>query len=467
MIYSVTNLLFPIITSMYAARILLPEGLGRVSYAQNVVSYFVVLAALGIPTYGIRETAKVRDDPQKRNRLFTELLLINGITTAIALVLFLLLLHFSDDFAKDRMLFLCCGIQLILNSINVDWFFRGYEEYVYIVIRSMTIRVISILAVFLFIHTRDDYIIYALISSISAAGNNIFNIIHVRKYVKLEFRGLKIVRHFQPILILAVSSFLGTIYSRLDITMLGSMATKTSVGLYSSAHRLVDIVTTLCCSVALGFLPRLSNCYENDRERFFHYLEIGICALLFFVPPVYVGLNIVAPHGVLLVYGEAFAPAILTIRILSGIILVKSFGDLLCYQVAISTGNEKKRLPAYVIAAALNVILNAILIPQYAQNGAAMASVASELLLNGYLLFTMRKIVPIHINRTAILQALASTAVMAGCVVGIGQIQVGLLLSCILMVGCGGAAYILANYIMRNQMLFAVLKKIKTGKSGK
>ena len=77
-IYTVSNILFPLIASMYISRILLADGVGRVSYAQNVVSYFTTFAALGLPVYGIREIAKARDNQNSLNEVFTELFLQRG-----------------------------------------------------------------------------------------------------------------------------------------------------------------------------------------------------------------------------------------------------------------------------------------------------------------------------------------------------------------------------------------------------
>ena len=325
-IYNVTNLLFPIVTSMYVSRILLPEGVGRVSYAQNIVSYFLVLASLGIPSHGIREMAKVRDNEMLRNKTFTELFLMNGITTVIATIAFCLLVFRVETFSQDRLLYISCGIQLMLNGFNIDWFYKGFEEYVYIVIRSVTIKILSVIAIFAFIHSREDYVIYALISSIAAAGNYIFNMIHAKRYVKLDFQDLKIKRHIQPILVFAVISIFGTIYSKIDITMLGNLETKAPAGFYSSAHRLVDMVLNLCVSISAVFLPRLSNCYENDKNRFYEYLSMGLNALWLLVPPIFVGLNFIARDAILLVYGDAFAPAIATVRILSMLLVIKSFG---------------------------------------------------------------------------------------------------------------------------------------------
>ena len=73
MAYNVLNMLFPFLTSMYIARVLLPVSIGEVTYANNIVCYFTILAFLGIPTYGLREIANARDNKEELNKVFSEL----------------------------------------------------------------------------------------------------------------------------------------------------------------------------------------------------------------------------------------------------------------------------------------------------------------------------------------------------------------------------------------------------------
>lgn len=446
MIYSAANMVFPLIMSMYVSRILQPEGVGQVSYAQNITSYFLTFAALGLPTYGIREIARVRENQAQTDRVFTELMIISGITTAAASLAFLI-------FAGGRELYLYCGIPLFLNCINIDWFYRGREEYGYIVCRSLVIKLMSLGAVLLLVKDKDDCGVYALISGVASAGNYLFNIIHARKYVRFRFKNLQISRHMGPLAVFAASSFLGSLYSRLDVTMLGTGAGDHAVGLYTNAHNIANAVIALCTAVSTAFLPRLSYCYAHDRDEFLRLVEKGIRAVCFFAIPLAVGVFLLSPAAVELAYGEAFSGAAVTLRIFSALIVIQGFGNLLCYQLAITTGSEKKRLPAYAAAALLNALLNGLLIPRLAQNGAAMASVVSELLLNAVLLVTMRRIVPYRFDLRALVQALAGSGFLAVYILLIGRMGLSALGTCVISVVGGILIYFGVNLLMKNELL--------------
>lgn len=460
MAYNVLNLLFPLITSMYVSRILLPSGVGKVAYAQNITSYFITFAALGLPTYGVREIAKAKDDKNKVNRVFTQLLTINWISTAIAVGAFTFLIN-QDAFQSEKVLMICCGIQLLFNFVNIDWLYQGMEEYVYIVCRSTAIKAISILAIFVLVKNQRDYVIYAMISSIALAGNYIFNIINAKKYVRLDFSNFSLKKHWKPLMILGLTIFFSTIYSKLDITMLGAMNTEEETGLYSNAFRLIAIVTSICASVSAVFLPRLSYYYQNSKEKFNELINFGIKILSFFSFPMVTGLVVLAPSAIVLVYGNEFFGAVSTVRVLSLLVVIKAFGDLLCYQLAIATGHEKDRLFAYAAAAFLNMSLNFLLIPSIGRNGAAIASVLSELLLNAVQFFKMKKIVQYKLNVKPILQGVFASGIMAIGMVAITSIPMNDFIKCIAGFLVGTLIYLGISIAIKNEIVNVIGLKLK------
>ena len=103
-ILTASQLLFPLVTFPYVSRVLLPAGTGRVSFATSVVSYFLMLAQLGIPVYGVRACAKVRDDRRELTRTAQELLLLNGVTSLLACAALFFAIAHVDRLREDRLL---------------------------------------------------------------------------------------------------------------------------------------------------------------------------------------------------------------------------------------------------------------------------------------------------------------------------------------------------------------------------
>ncbi len=458
-IYTLLNVTFPIITSMYISRVLLPHGVGVVSYAQTTVSYFVAFASSGISIYAIREFAKAREDKEERNKVFTELFVFNVITSSIALVAYCVMVFVIGEFRSELMLYFCCGLLIIFQFINIDWMYQGLEQYGYITVRSFVVKTASFICILLFVKTKEDYVIYALISSLAIGSNNVFNIIHARKYVRLV-RNISLKKHIAPIVYIALCVYLSAIYNKVDVSMLGIITTKESVGYYSYAHRIIEIVITLCVSVSTVFMPQMSVLYGKDKEKFERLVDIGIRVLLFISVPAAVGIFILAPQTISLMLGASFIPASATVRILTAMIIIKPMANLLCYQLIISTGNERKRLPAFIIAVVLNIGLNSFMIPLWQHNGAALASVISELAINTVLVVIIAKLVHIRVDIPTLLKVLAATALMAVPVVcavvfiksTVWQLVVG-------AVG-GTIVYIGANALLKNSIMMMVFKKI-------
>lgn len=460
--YTIMNLLFPLVTSVYCARVLLPEGVGKVAYAQSIASYFVTLASLGLPNYGLREIARVKIDNKKKCKLFTELLIVNSISTTIALLMYAILFLCNTGMQSQSYLFIACGFLIFLNYFNIDWFYQGEEEYVYIVCRNIVIKILSIVALFLFVKKQSDYVLYAWISSLALGGNYIFNVLHSRKYVHLSFENIDIRPHIKPILIMAAGILLASIYSKVDVTMLGIMSGDRDTGLYTNGFKIVDMIVSTSTAATAVFMPRLSYYYVHDKTEFTRLIKSGTGILSFITFPLTTGLFIVAPKVICLLFGTEFIGAVVIIRVLCILIIIKGFGNLLCFQLVMCTGNEKERIPAAFFGSLSNVAMNAVLIPIWAGAGAAIASVISEGIVNGYQLLKMKKIVDIQFDKKILIKSILSSVVMGIMCYFVDRIDVGLLISIIITVLTGVVVYIVMNFILKNEMLVEAARCIKS-----
>lgn len=459
-IYTVSNILFPFVTSIYVSRILLPAGVGKVAGAQNLASYFVTLAALGLPSYGVREFAKVRDNIERKNTLFTELFIINLISTTISLIAYSGFLICNNGFNNEWTLYICCGLTILFNYLNIDWIYQGLEEYGYITGRSIAIKSITIVLLIILVKTKEDYVIYALLTSLALGGNYIFNVIHAHKIVKFSFNELNIKRHIKPVAIIAGIIFMSTIYNKVDVTMLKMLSTDEAIGYYSYAQKTINIVLTMCSAVTATFLPRLSYYYENDKNGFYRLFNKGFQILCLGVIPLAIGLFLIAHQAVLVLYGTDFVQTGETIRLMCPLILIKGFGDLLCYQLAYSSKNERILLPASALASVINIIANAILIPVYSQNGAVIASVLSELVTNMIQFAFLKRKVKYCFEIKAIVLAIVSSFVMTICVLTIMKLKVSLAIILIAEIVLGGLSYFIMNLFMQNQVMIELLSKV-------
>lgn len=460
--YQMLSVIFPFITAIYVSHVLMAEGVGKVAFAQNLASYFTAIAPLGVMNYGVKEIARTKDTPEQRNICFSELFLINFVSTIIATSVFYTMIFCQSSFENERMLYAVCGIPIFLNIINVDWFYRGVEEYAYITVRSLMIKIASIVLLFLTVRTANDYIQYALITSFVGSANNIFNMFYLRKFVKFRWKGLHWKRHMKSELILACNILMSNLYSKVDVTMLGCWKTDAITGYYANAFKIVNIVLCICTSMTDAFLPRLSYIYFSDKKKYSTLLNQGISIVLTIIFPAMTGLAFLAPVMVPMMFGDSFKPSVPTVMILSCLIIIKGFGNLACYQVAISSGNEKKQTIAYISGSFINIVLNVSLIPILNQNGAAIASVVSEFTLNAILFLQLRKISGISVNLKNLIIILADSAIM-GIVVLIILLLLGKgFLAVAAAVLSGILVYAVVGYIIGSEGIRMIIEKLVT-----
>lgn len=264
-LYRTINIIYPLITATYVSRVLEPDGVGEVSLAQTVVIFLVACALLGIPNYGVREISKV-NDRDELSVLFSELLIINAISTAIVATLYYGIIY-AVELNVNRALYYIEGIILLLNVANVDWFYQGIENFKYITRRSCVVKILSVFAIFLFVNSKEDICVYAFIFAMAYAGNYLLNIINLRKYVRFTIKNIHPRRHVNKVLVLAVTYISNEIYVTMDSVMLGVLSTNSEVGYYSNSMKVIRILVNVVTAAGVALLPRLSLLRKEGDEK--------------------------------------------------------------------------------------------------------------------------------------------------------------------------------------------------------
>ena len=372
------SICFPLISFPYASRILRPDGIGKVNFANSIISIFTLIAGLGLNSYGIREISKVQNNKILLSKTLKELLLINFFSTIFSYALFILSLIFVPKFNEYSSLLILCSLNIIFTTLGVDWFYRGLEDFKYITIRSFIFQIISLIFLFLFVKTKNDIFNYAMIGIISSVGSNICNIIHLRDYFILKTPKLEIKKHIKPIFIFFGIAVSISIYTLLDTTMIGFFKDDFEVGLYSAANKINKIVLSLITAVTAILLPRLSYYYKNEIKKFYFLLNKSVHYILIISIPSAVGLYIISDDIILLFSGIEYLEASISMRIMTPIIIFISLSNFLNGQLLVSINKEKIGFLTYILSAIINFTLNFILIPPYGAIGASIGTVITE-----------------------------------------------------------------------------------------
>ena len=330
LIYNILNVLFPLVTGIYVSHILLSNSIGEVEAARNIAQYFVILSFLGIPTYGLREIAKVRNDKDKMSKLYSELMVINGVSTTVFLGVYMVVIVLVPTYSANLPLYLITGLSILFNMLNNSWFYEGIEEFSYICVRNIIVKALMMILLIVFVRNQNDYLIYAAITVVGVFGNYILNVARSRKYVRFSFKALNLKRHLKPILFLVAVNLAIEIYTLVDITMLRFLSTTSNVAYYSYGSKIYKILLQLFNSLTVVVVPRLSQFRKNNQQKDFDsLLSKTLSTLIVFVIPTIIGIVFVSDFVITLMYGAEYLSSASVLKILSFILLVSPASYLL------------------------------------------------------------------------------------------------------------------------------------------
>lgn len=379
----ITGILFPVVTFPYAARVLLPDGIGAVNFLNAIISYIVLLTSLGIPMYAVKEIAKYREDKETRDRVTYEILILSTLLSLLGYVVVWLLSVFIPQIHQQSALFYILSLTILFNTIGVNWFYQGIEDFKFITIRAIIIRTLSAISLFVFVKSASDLLIYGLILVGSTVGNNVINFIHLRKHINksfIRFKELNYLRHLKPAVEVFILNLIISLYVQLNSIMLGFISGDEQVGYFTAGTKISHIGLTIIGSIGTVLLPRCSYLLKSgDKEGFKSVINKSLNLTLALSLPVTAGLMILATPITIIFCGREYIDSIPVLILNAPIIIFVSLTNLMGIQILYPMGKIRIVIISVMGGAICNLILNFILLPSCGAYGAAISSLIAEL----------------------------------------------------------------------------------------
>lgn len=414
---TMSSIIFPLITLPYVTRVLGPDGIGRVYFATSVITFFSMFAELGIPVYGIRACARVRDDITELSRTVHEIVTINLVTCLITYIAFAVMMAVVPKFAEDRTMIIIMSSLILLNALGVEWLYKALEKYTYITIRSVVFKLIALAGMFLLVRSSSDYMIYGCLTVFAASASNILNFCNMRKHILLKpLGGYNYRKHLPAMLMFFALAAATTIYTSLDLAILDFIKGNTEAGLYGVSVKIKLVVVSLVTSASAVLLPRNSYYYDKGQRRNFMELLSGTITMVTVISiPAAVYFVIFAGECILLLAGSGFAGAAAPMQIIMPTVILIGISNVIGIQMLVPEGREIEVVRSAIAGAVTDLILNFLLIPAYASAGAAAATLAAEFVVTGYLIYAAGKdaveiLKTIPVMRIVLASAAASAA---------------------------------------------------------
>lgn len=386
-VLTVSNYIINLVIFPYCARVLGVERLGTVNFAQNIVQYFLFIAMMGITHVGVREIAK-QTNQNDRNSCFSSMLGLNFIYTAISLAIYIPLIFLIDRFVEIQTLFFLGGLQILFTTFTVEWFFRGIEDFRYITIRTVIIKVLYVISVFIFVHGADDYIAFFLLTVLMTITNAVINYVYARKKVRFSWKLVNFHVYLKSTLSLGAYSILTSMYTTFNVAFLGLVWDDIQVGYYTTALKLYTIILGFYSAFTTVMLPKMTSLSgSEDRDSFNNLIHKSFELLYTIAIPMVFALFVLAPELITLLAGNSYAPASNMSRIVVPMLFVVGVAQVLSFQILIPKGFDKLTLYASIIGAIVGVTANLLFTTRFAALGTCVVVAITETSVTGYYLF--------------------------------------------------------------------------------
>lgn len=459
--YQFVIIVAPLIVAPYIARVFGANGIGIYSYTQSIVTYFKLIATLGISLYAQIEIAYVQDDKGKRSQLFWEIIMIRLATTVISLLLFTVYALKSGDY---REIYLLQMIDLAAVIFDITWFFQGMEDFKKIAYRNIVIKIIEILLIFTFVKTAKDLWIYILCYGLTAFLANISLWTFLRKYIVfVKLKRLRFINHLKPIFFLFIPQIATQIYTVLDKTLLGAITgSRVENGYYEQAQKIVRTALMIITAFGAVMLSRIANEFsENRKDKIQDYIYNSFRFTLFLALPIMFGFISVADSFVPWFFGTGYDKVIILLKILSPIVLCIGLSNVVGMQYLVPQKRQKEFTLSVTLGAVINVIISLALIPGLKSIGAAIASVVAELIVIVIQIYYIRK----EISLISILgfgkNYLVSSLLMMGVMLLIEKLNHASFITMLLQIVAGIVTYFVLLTIMKDDSMKFIMNLLK------
>lgn len=379
-IITLSNYVFPLLTFPYVSRVLGVSNIGICNFVDSIIHYFVLISMMGITTVGIREIASSKSNHEKLGKTFTGLALINCVLTVIAVLALIICIHTVPKFQGYSELLYIGVFKLVGNALLIDWLYKGLEDFKYITKRTLLVKCLYVISIFVFIRDAEDYNVYYFLSVLMIAVNALYNILYSRKLIKLNFQKLEINKFLKPILVMGFYVLVTSMYTSFNVLYLGFVTDDMQVGYYTVSHKLYAIIIAVFGAFTGVMLPRMSALVAGgDLNGFRNMIHKSIDVLFTFSFPVVIYAIILSPQIVLLLSGEGYEGAFTPTRIMMPLIFIIGYEQILVHQILMPLKHDKVIFMNSLLGALVGIGLNLILVNRFQAVGSSAVWLVSEL----------------------------------------------------------------------------------------
>lgn len=458
--YQILTILIPLITAPYLSRVLQPDGIGRASFVESIVSYFSLVAVMGISSYGQREISYVQNDVAKRSEVFWNAKILGFCTSGVTIIFYIVFALLQKE---NSTLYLILTLNLVANFFDITWFFQGMEDFAKTVTRNAIVKIMQICYIFLFVKDKTDLPLYVLGLGLFTMLGNLSLWPYLPKYItKVKLSALKPFKDFKVVLSLFIPSVAIQIYTVLDKTMIGVITgSEYENGYYEQAMKISKMLLAIITALGTVMVPRIGYLFQNDKkDEIQSYMYRGCRFVWFLGLPMCLGIIITAGNFVPWFFGAGYEKVVPLLQILSLLIIIIGFSNVVGSQYLIPTKRQNKFSISVMLGAVVNFCMNTFMIYFFKSIGAAIASVVAETVVTMSMIIFIRKELSARLMLREGRNYFIAGAVMTLVLLPASKLLSPSVIHTLVMVVVGAAVYFVILFIEKDDFFISNIKSI-------
>lgn len=448
LLYQFVQIVIPLILLPYVSRILGADTLGIYNYSYTIASYFLIFAMLGVANYGCRSIAEVQDNYEERSNVFSGIYLVQFLFSLCVLSIYLIYVIF---FVKENKLVALIQTLVVLSGMfDINWFYFGIEKFKLTVTRNIIIKIMTTIAVFVFVKKPTDLVIYTFIYASGLLASQSVVWIFLKKYIKIKKTKLKdAVVHFKPMIVLFVPIIAISLYKYMDKIMLGILCEYSQVAYYTNSESIISIPAVITTALGTVALPRLTSLNaKGEKKTSEYYLEVSLQFAMFLACGMGFGLGAVSDIFVRLYFGNEFEPCAMLMTIFFPCVIFQAWASIIRMQYLLPNAHDKIYVFSVITGAIVNLFINIMLIPSLQAVGAVIGTLVAEFIVAAIQTIFCVKRLPIrkYMNTTLFYIAIGSLMFVLISIIK-KHIAFGIS-SLLLLIVIGGGFYVIVSMLL-------------------
>ena len=375
------NYILPLITVPYLMRTVGITDYGFIALGQSLNMIFVTFTDYGFNLSATKQIAIARNDKKGLGKIYSSVLSVKLLLMITSIVVMFLLVMLIPKFNEDALFYLLFFGITIGTVIFPVWFFQGVEEMKYITVLNIFSKTVFTIGLLFVVKGSEDLLFVPILLSAGHILVGVVSLFIIRVKFKIRYRIPKVsemVYQFKQGWTIFLSNVAVSFFTSANTVFLGILSTKTQVGYYASAEKLINAASSAVHPIAQTLFPHISNLAEESKDKAIIFIRKSLKIVLLITVPITLVTLIFADLIINIFYGEHLPQTVLALRLLSVLPILIGINNLLGVQTMITFGYNKDYSRILIISSIQNVILCLILIPYLGYLGTVISVLITE-----------------------------------------------------------------------------------------